>query len=58
MYLYMSFITTLYMLGLTHHRILFVIDVALAVMDLLLAGYKQKYEGLKKKVQDNNKYLK
>ena len=54
MYLYMSFITTLYMLGLTHHRILFVIDVALAVMDLLISVYKQKYEGLKKKVQDNN----
>ncbi len=48
MYLYMSFVTTLYFLGLTHHRILFVIDVALAVMDLLLAGYKEKYERLKK----------
>lgn len=47
MYLYMSFITTLYMLGLTHHRMLFVIDVALAVMDLVLSGYKQKYERLK-----------
>lgn len=48
MYLYMSFITTLYMLGLTHHRILFVIDVALAIMDLVLSGYKEKFEKLKK----------
>lgn len=47
MYLYMSFITTLYILGLTHHRILFVIDLTLAVMDLLLSESKKKYEKLK-----------
>ena len=47
MYLYMSFITTIYFLGLTHHRILFVIDVALAIMDLIVSGYKKKYEKLK-----------
>ena len=50
MYLYMSFITTLYMLGLTHHRILFVIDVALAVMDLVLTVYQKKYLQLKKQI--------
>ena len=47
MYLYMSFVTMLYMLGLTNHRALFVIDVALAVMDTLLGIYRQKYKKLK-----------
>lgn len=47
MYLYMSFITMLYLLGLTHYRVLFVIDVSLATMDLILHLYKQKYEKLK-----------
>ena len=52
MYLYMAFITTLYFLGLTHHRILFVIDVALAVMDLIVSIYKKKYEDLKNKEKE------
>lgn len=49
MYLYMSFITTIYLLGITHHRILFVIDVALASMDLVIYHYKQKYEAARAK---------
>lgn len=47
MYLYISFITTLYLLGLTHHRVLFVIDLALAVMDLILSEYKRRLELIK-----------
>ena len=49
MYLYISFITTLYLLGLSHHRILFVIDLALAVMDLILSEYKRKLDSIKQK---------
>ncbi|MBE6532838.1 MAG: hypothetical protein E7676_04955 [Ruminococcaceae bacterium] len=49
MYLYMSFVTALYLLGLTNHRILFVINVSLASMDLVLYTYKQKYEAAKAK---------
>ena len=48
MYLYMSFVSMLCVLGLTQHRVLFVINVALAVMDLILATYRKKYETLKK----------
>ena len=47
MYLYMAFVTRIHYLGLTHHRVLFVIDVALAVMDVLLTTYRQKYKKLK-----------
>ena len=49
MYLYMSFVTALYLLGLTNHRILFVINVSLASMDLVIYTYKQKYEAAKAK---------
>lgn len=52
MYLYMAFVTMLYILGLTNHRVLFVIDVALAVMDTILSGYRQKYNALKKKTEE------
>jgi hypothetical protein len=45
-YLYMAFITMLYIFGLTHHRILFVIDVALATLDLAVSIYRQKYKAL------------
>lgn len=48
MYLYMAFLTMLYLLGLTHHRILFVIDIALAFMDVTLTYYRDKYNALKK----------
>ncbi len=52
MYLYMAFITMLYILGLTNHRALFVIDVALAVMDTILSTYRQKYKALKRKIEE------
>ena len=45
-YLYMAFITMLYIFGLTHHRILFVIDLALATLDLVVSIYRQKYKAL------------
>ena len=50
MYLYISFVSTLYILGLTNHRMLFVIDVTLATLDLLFTLYKQKYNQLKAKI--------
>ena len=46
-YLYMAMLTMFYILGLTHHRVLFVIDIALAVMDLTLDTYRTKYRTLK-----------
>ena len=45
-YLYMAFVAMLHLLGLTHYRILFVIDVALATLDLALSIYRQKYKAL------------
>lgn len=42
MYLYISFISTIYVLGLTHNRVLFFIDVAAASLDLILTLYKKK----------------
>lgn len=46
MYLYMSFVTTLYLLGLTNHRILFLIDVALSVLDMMIYHYRKKSQSL------------
>ena len=51
MYLYMAFVTMFEILGLTNHRILFVIDVALASMDLIVDYYRTKYKALKKKTE-------
>lgn len=45
-YLYMAFVAMLHLLGLTHYRILFVIDVALATLDLALSIYRRKYKTL------------
>ena len=45
-YLYMAFVAMLRLLGLTQYRILFVIDVALATLDLALSIYRQKYKTL------------
>ena len=45
-YLYMAFVAMLHLLGLTHYRVLFVIDVALATLDLALSIYRQKYKTL------------
>lgn len=50
-YLYMAFITMLYILGLTDHRILFIVDVSLATMDLILTRYREKYLALKAKLE-------
>lgn len=47
MYLYMSFVTMLRILGLSNNRILFVVDVTLAVMDLIVCYYRDKYIELK-----------
>ena len=52
MYLYMAFITMLYLLGLTNHRVLFVIDVTLAVMDLTVDLYRTKCKSLKLKEKE------
>ena len=49
MYLYMSFVSMLRVLGLTEHRVLFVVDLSLAVMDLMLSYYRKKYQALKAK---------
>ena len=50
-YLYLPFITVIYYLGITHHRILFVLDITLAVLDLILDSYRTKYRALKAKVE-------
>lgn len=50
-YLYMAMLTMFYILGLTNHRVLFVIDLALAVMDLILDSYRTKYRMLEAKVE-------
>lgn len=50
-YLYMAFVSMLCTLGLTHHRILFVIDVFLATIDLLFFTYYKKYKAMKKALQ-------
>jgi peptidoglycan/LPS O-acetylase OafA/YrhL len=50
-YLYMAFITMFRILGLTNNRILFIIDVTIASMDLVVCYYRNKYLDLKKQVQ-------
>ena len=47
MYLYMSFVSMLHVLGLKQHRVLFVIAVFLAVIDLFVTCYRKKYLALK-----------
>ena len=49
MYLYMAFLTMLRMLGLEDQRVLFLMDIALASMDLAVSYYRDKYNALKKK---------
>ena len=51
MYLYMSFVSMLDVLGLSNHRILFVIDVALSTLDLFVKTYKEKYKKLEKQTK-------
>lgn len=50
MYLYMAFVTMLRILGLSNYRILFVIDVTLASLDLCVCYYRDKYFELKKQL--------
>jgi hypothetical protein len=50
-YLYMPFITVIYYLGITHHRVLFILDITLAVMDLILDSYRTKCHSLKAQVE-------
>ena len=51
MYLYMAFITMIEMLGVTNFRQLFVIDVAVASLDLAVSYYRDKYKALKNQQQ-------
>ena len=48
MYLYMSFITMLELMGLSNHRILFMVDLFLSILDLIMTNYRNKYLALKK----------
>ena len=50
MYVYMSFVSMLHVLGLVHDRLLFVIDVSLATVDLLLCYYHRKFKELQRKL--------
>jgi hypothetical protein len=54
-YLYLPFITVIYYLGITHHRILFVLDITLAVLDLILDSYRTRYHALKAKMKDSDR---
>lgn len=47
MYIYMAFVSMLRVLGLTNHRVLFVVDLALAVLSVTLDEYRRKYKKLK-----------
>lgn len=48
MYVYMAFVSMLDVMGLSNHRLLFVIDVALSAVDVILSHYYRKYQMLKK----------
>ncbi len=48
MYVYMAFVSMLNVMGLSNHRLLFLIDVALSALDVLLSHYYRKYQQLKK----------
>jgi len=51
MYVYMAFVSMLDVMGLSNHRLLFVIDVALSAVDVILSYYYRKYQMLKKQTQ-------
>lgn len=53
MYVYMAFITPLYLLGLTNHRVLFIIDVAVASLDLMIETYRENYKKAKKELESS-----
>ena len=50
MYLYMAFLTMFRILGLTENKILFVLNVAIAGLDLALTYYRDKYLAMKKSI--------
>lgn len=50
MYVYMTFVSMLHVLGWAHDRLLFVIDVFLASMDVMISHYYQKFKDLQRKV--------
>ena len=50
MYIYMTFVSMLHVLGWAHDRLLFIIDVCLATMDLVLSHYYRKFKELQKKL--------
>jgi hypothetical protein len=54
MYLYMAFLTMFRYIGLTDNRVLFVLDVAMSVMDLVLTDYREKYLSLKKRQEEKS----
>lgn len=49
-YLYMAFITVFEGLGLTDSRVLFVINITIATLDLIASYYMKKYKALKKQI--------
>lgn len=57
MYLYMAMLTMLAILGLNNHRVLFVMDITLAVMDITLDTYRTKYRTLKARVETPEREL-
>ena len=50
MYVYMAFISMICVLGTTNHRFLFIVDLFIAVLDLLFNTYYEKYKILNKKL--------
>jgi peptidoglycan/LPS O-acetylase OafA/YrhL len=54
MYLYMAFLTMFRYIGLTDNGVLFVLDVAMSVMDLVLTDYREKYLSLKKRQEEKS----
>lgn len=55
MYIYMAFVSMLRVLGLENHRVLFVIDLALSVLDVIIDNYRVKLRRLKSEKADEEK---
>lgn len=50
MYVYMSFVSMLAVLGVTYCKLLFIIDLFVSILDLLFSSYYKKYKQLKNKL--------
>lgn len=50
-YLYMAFITMLYLLGLANHRVLFLVDLSFALIDTVITSCIEKHYRNKKKAE-------